>query len=126
MKFPELVIEEATNLKRLATKEELANLDFDQLNPQDARYCIYGQMTGSCWSARTKELIPLCCERVYECDKENNPELTVEGACVLNGSPIGKSRHEYWSPIEVFIAQENKEANQMLILFLKGEIDSLS
>lgn len=127
MKFPKLVIEEATALKKHATEQELDMLSFEGLNPEDSRYCIYGQMTGSCWSERAVELINLCASRVYD-DVEPTEDGVFSGA-KLNGSPIEKDRLTYWSPIEVFISRnsfkDNDNLNKKLIRFLKGEIKTL-
>lgn len=118
MKFPKLVKDEADLLK---------------LDPDSKFDCVYGQMTGNCFSVRAKELIEKSCKKVY------HTEGYLADA-TLNGSPIGKERNttggnvygtktSYWSPIEVFIydAKErgDKDSIAKLIQFLKGEIKTL-
>jgi len=117
----ELVIEEANNLRNNATKEELSRLDFSNLNSQNSETCIYGQMTGYCFSKRANELIINSCKRVYIHDDADIYKSK------LNGKPT-KNRDDYWSPIEVFIDQDiNKKNgnNELLVKFLKGEINEL-
>lgn len=121
MKFPKLVIEEAKALRKHATKDEKAILNFESLNPHNDWKCIYGQMTGHCHSERAVKLIKKCCRRVYK--RTVIPQYTT--AKQLNGSPVEMNRFDFWSPIEVFIAKENHQANAKLISYLKGEIKSL-
>lgn len=123
MKFPKLVIEEAKALRRHATKEEKELLQFCNLSPSNRMKCVYGLMTGECYSNRATELIEKCAKRVY---KANHIPSCIERKD-LNGSPKGEDRCGYWSPIEVFIAKngDGSEMNRRLISFIKGEIKSL-
>lgn len=122
--FP-LVIEEATQLKLSATADELKDLSFDQLDPLNPGRCIYGLMTGDCFSSRAKKLIKKCAKRVYKSD-DSVPLRNLQ----LNGKPNGKRDiqwSDYFSPIEVFIAQrDNKKNIKRLIDFLKGKTDTLT
>ncbi len=54
------VLREANNLKKYATKEELQRLNIELLVPKFQTACIYGQMTGDCYSPRASELIHKC------------------------------------------------------------------
>lgn len=128
MKFPKLVIEEAKALKEHATPEEINRLDFNRLNPESKFSCIYGQMTGDCFSGRAIDLITKSAKRVYV---KNNKEWTsrLYEKAKLNGKPIPEERtgKETWwySPIEIFISKKNDALNEKLIQFLKGEIKEL-
>lgn len=116
-----LVKQEAENLKVHATQEELSNLSFDKLDPIQADKCIYGLMTGNCYSKRSIQLIELCCERVIV------DASGVSGSKVLNGSPSKSYRRSYWSPIEVYIAQDDFNSNnKSLVAFLRSETDTLT
>lgn len=121
MKFPKLVIDEAKALKKHAMKYEKDRLDFVRLEATSTYRCIYGQMTGWCYSERAVELIEKCAKRVYVA--ERGVSMTTESH--LNGSPKTAHRDEYWSPIEVFIGKEDEGANEKLVKFIKGEIKSL-
>ena len=59
-KLKEAVVKEALLLRKHATKEERAKLDFNELRGDNAYHCVYGQMTGSCYSDRSRELHVLC------------------------------------------------------------------
>lgn len=121
-----LVVKEAKNLKVNATKEELENLNFRNLNPSHIDNCIYGQMTGDCFSYRATDLIRKNCVKVY--DSENGTNLARNKENELLGNPFEFGRGQFWSPIEIFIAKrknENNGNNERLIKFLKGENKTL-
>jgi len=121
-----LVIEEATKLRNMITQEEADNLKFSKLDSSQSDRCIYGQLSGNCFSDRAIELIKACASRVYK-----NWWFLSESK--LNGSPLGLSRNEFWSPIEVFISQDETDYennmgngnNERLVQFIKKEIDEL-
>jgi len=123
-----LVIQEAKNLKRYATKNELSYLDFDNLKPDNKGGCIYGQMTGNCFSRRAEDLIIRCAPRVYKINSVGQtPALYGLINNRLNGKPsYEKARYTYFSPIEVFIYNNrNKENNKRLIDYLKDKNNNL-
>lgn len=117
-----LAIEEATKLRKYATRNEKENLVGD-ISSYDNRRCIYGKMTGDCYSERAGELIMQCATRVYEIDAL--PMVLQK----LNGAPYQTHRRNfaYHSPIEVLIAQQDcgDEAKRLLVPFIKGETKSI-
>lgn len=128
-KMQELTIQEANKLKQFASKTELNNLDFEELNPASDINCIYGQMTGDCYGARSSELLSKCANRMYS---------TVGASGYLKDSKLNgaiadmTTRVEgidlYHSPIKVFVIQKrnkNNSNNMHLIAFLKGETKTL-
>lgn len=122
----ELAIVEAKKLKMAATKEEISKLNIGTCDADSFRRCIYGQMTGTCESERAKELISLCCEKIY--DARNS---FIIAASKLNGRPFDETKFtkskvrawNYVSPIECLVLGRNagREAVNVLIPFLKGE-----
>lgn len=133
MKFPKLVLEEAKKLRKLATNTEKDKLNFARLNPESKFSCIYGQMTGDCFSIRATDLIKSACVRVYsKSQPESESNVFVHSNIKLNGKPKeeGFARCGKWySPIEVFIskayAKEDTKSLERLVKFIKGEIKSL-
>lgn len=121
-----LVKKEATLLRENATSEEKSRLNFNFFNPTMVDSCIYGQMTGHCDNLRANELIEKSCPRVFNNDK--NGSLN-EDDIRLNGSPINRSRHSYWSPIEIYVYKNrhgvNVQNNKYLINYIKGDTDKL-
>ena len=120
----QLVIEEATNLKKHALKKELKNLNFNKFNPDHTLSCIYGQIANGCFTPRAVELMKKCASRGY--DRESAPKLV---DCKINGPIIDLPRSYFWSPIEVFIVQDRNRKNgnnKLLIDFLKGETNELN
>lgn len=137
------VMHEIEMIKLHADQEEKNRLDFGSFNPEYATDCIYGQMTGSCRSARAKKLMELSCIRVMDIDNSNftrgisiedddfqiNGEYTGQtwGESYISGSE-GTFRwgrdFRYLSALEGYIF--SKEAkNEEIIKYLKGEIDTL-
>lgn len=122
----DLVRGEAAKLREVITKKEAVNLDFNYLDGQSMNQCVYGQLTGYCFSARAQNLILKCCQQVYTPNKEQMYELK---NAILNGKPhkvVSKNRHEsYYSPIEKWLIVSTKKAQKNLIQYLKKEVDTL-
>jgi len=125
-KLKELVKEEAKKLRKHATREELYKLNFGNLVPSSQFSCIYGQLTGNCFSNRATDLIEECCDRVYERSSEITDSAM--NSAILGKSPKRLQRYLYFSPIEIFIHRpENKTTNNAhLIAYLKGETRKLN
>lgn len=116
-----LVEMETKKLKEHATKKELRRLNLKRLAPSSTVSCIYGQMTGSCYSERAHELITKCAPKMYDGSLDDFK---------LNGKPTaGEERKRLtcarYSPIEIFIANCLPEDRQTIINFLKGKTESL-
>lgn len=120
-----LVKAEAESLRIKAKKKELDNLDFNSLKPNDITLCVYGQMTGHCYSDRAGKLINSCAVKVYTTDDTLSDALLGKK---LGNSPKKEQRDYYFSPIEVFIYKKENQKNgnnKMLIDYLKGKRKTL-
>lgn len=128
----QLVIEEATNLKKYATKKELFALSYKELVGSDVKYCIYGQMTGHCRTKRSYNLIRKCCKKIYEVKDHWN----VIASSILSGKPkvlidIYDRLEYYISPIEKFLYIYKPDTDKKsikikkLVDFLKDETKEL-
>lgn len=121
---------EAKALREHATKEELGRLDFNNLDPNDKRYCIYGLMTGNCNSERAIELITKCCTRYFHNnDVMGNMSSFEIAAQRVNGGTcdLASARGleiRYFSSIETYIFFGDRKRN--LIAYLRGETDDLN
>lgn len=128
IELAKLVIDEATAIKKHAKKSELESLNgsVDYLDPDSKFSCIYGQMTGNCFSTRANSLIIKCAKRVYS---SGNEAMNIIGSSVLNGKPYEVTRArscEYFSPIEVYIFKNKvKKRNQALLDYIKGKKETL-
>jgi hypothetical protein len=60
MSNEQLAQAEAAALSIHATEEEKGRLDLETLDPGHYELCVYGQMTGDCYSERALELLRLC------------------------------------------------------------------
>ena len=113
----QLVIDEATKLRLHATEAERDRLNFENLNPDRATLCIYGQMTGTCWSERAAKLLSLCAKPYSSKSAAFSEPLRSEFSEGL-GRPF--------SPIECFIYQACPTTNHLLISFIKGQKETLT
>jgi hypothetical protein len=130
-----LVIAEANNIRRIALKREVKNLDFCNLVPDDHKHCIYGQMTGDCYNERAYELIRKSCPNVIDADDNGfkGELVSLNDYAKQNGvekpNKFDESfRLTFYSPIEIFITRKRNKKNgnnAKLIAFLRGETDTL-
>ena len=114
---------EADNIKKHATQEEINRLEFGILDPKNSKLCIYGQMTGSCFSDRANELVQSCAS---ECHEQYNFEHVPIDAIDTKGidwfiTPDGvrKTYRHYFSAIEFEIVN-NPDGNEELINYIKA------
>lgn len=92
------VILEAKKLRKFATAEERARLDVVLLYAASAHHCIYGQLTGYCYSDRAKEL----------------------------KIKSGYSSYWHFTPIEKLLYESSDAANAALVAYIKGESKKLT
>lgn len=121
------VRKEAEALRVHATKEELNKLDFENLDYADKTRCIYGLMTGDCFSQRSAELINNCAITHFEELPDTLDEVV--GYVTEKGKYFLDKRTDPWvqstfSAIEAYIClPEARNAN--LIAYLRGETETL-
>lgn len=113
------VIAEATKLREHATAQELDKLNFYTLEPRQGNLCIYGQMTGLCFSDRATKLINKCANPF----SRSIEEFDIDG--MLPKRFLRKYVFPSFTPIEFYIAQPGAK-NEALIEFLKGERETLT
>lgn len=54
------VLKEVEALKKHATPEQISRLNLFEIDPMSTTNCIYGQMTGDCFSEEAGKLVRLC------------------------------------------------------------------
>jgi hypothetical protein len=133
--FIALVESEARKLKEFSNNEEKEILEDnrDNLCSSSAYSCIYGLMTGNCFSDRATSLIDKCNENLLN-GLYNDARLVNNGVYrketmqrVFNLEEIRSERRGF-TPIENFINlfENNKRGkNKELIDFLVGKTDKL-
>ena len=109
-----LVKNEAELLKKYATDEELLRLNIDKLSPCNGFRCIYGQMTGDCYTRRATELLNLC----------TKPYSQEVGQYVEAEDDLFGKHSRDFSPIELYISLDGAR-NKELISYLKDETNTL-
>jgi len=119
LEFLTLVREEIENIKTHATPEEISNLDFNKFNPTIISQCIYGQMTGCCFSDRARELQP----KIY------NTDLTCIGDTFryIKYLLVKGEIQDYkdYTTLEMYIPMKGAK-NKQIIQYLKGERKTLT
>lgn len=128
---------EAEKLKNTATATELARLNIKYVRPDSHSHCIYGQITGSCFSGRATALIMACTPRYFErdviewvCTQDEKMPVN-EAIRFANGTVVesfASDRQQRWpmhySAIEAYICTEGAKIKN-LVGYLKGETDTL-
>ncbi len=118
------VLDEATKLKSCATQEELEMLSFGRLKPDDKNKCIYGQMTGNCFSERATELLS-CCAVPYSGDVDVYIRTRAKSFNDKNRADVLEEFNLVFSAIEFYITHRNAQNNN-LINYLKGDKETLT
>lgn len=119
-----LVKQEAINLKKYATKEEIARLNFKDFQYQNAYGCIYGLMTGTCLSDRANDLIIKCCKKVYAPTQNCQSMFRYDELIKPHKVHWGRTLR-FASPIEKWLFLVEGDLHKRLIQFIKGEIEEL-
>lgn len=118
IKLREAVLKEAKLLKKNATEQQLDALDFKILNGSNTTLCIYGQMTGCCFSPEAHNLILKCAvpwsDDLLSCKVREKPK---------NGLENRASRS--FTAIEHYICRKGAN-NKDLIYYLKGKRKKLT
>lgn len=126
------VRKEAEALRVHATQEERERLDIENLEPDFLMNCIYGLMTGSCYSERAAILIESCACRYVKDGHLTSIKYDgfariaekINGAKVENLYENRNSSESHYSAIEAYILlPEANNAN--LISYLRGETETL-
>jgi hypothetical protein len=138
------VAKEVEAIKTNATAQEIAKLDIENFNGRHYKQCLYGQMTGDCFSHRASELIFECCSRFFvghPDDKDDGLEEATEkkdsavyqyanGEKYPDAEDVDTLNYErnngviHYSSIEAYIMLKSaKPAN--IIAYLKGEMKDL-
>ena len=127
------VTNEAIALRENATRDELNKLSLAVLNPMTEYGCIYGQMTGSCFSEKASDLIVQCCPRYFrsyavtQYNHFGNVINNANGTKVVNFKNARKKSSKedrHFSAIEVYITLPNAKLKN-LVSYLRKETDKL-
>lgn len=114
---------EVRNIKKHATKKEISRLDYRSLRPQYQESCIYGQMTGDCFSERANYLIGKCAVRYTE-EIPFNSDAYNEEEIHLTEEGLGEYATRNYSALELYIFSPEAKSEH-LISWLKGDIKNL-
>jgi hypothetical protein len=131
------VMHEIEMLKKHATPEEIAKLDFSTFDANEIDGCIYGQLTGACNDDRSIELIKACCLKSINFFPSNLRtkirDLSIEDILPNVSAPKQAIKKDSWnersldyiSALEGYIY--SKGANcEGIIAYLKGETNTLT
>ena len=115
-KLKQRVLEEATLLKQHATPEEIKSLDLNTIEPDKFDQCIYGQMTGNCYSERAHELLTKCAVWPYSIEIDTYVKTQMGVARWMKFREVS---YEAFSPIEYYIYHRPNKI-PVLVDYLKG------
>ena len=121
----EAVKVEATNLKNNATQEEIDSLGRMLIFGFSPTNCIYGQMTGNCYSKRAYELINSSANLLYITPRSS---VSIRNLCNkkdITKIDFTKDNHgQFHSPIEMYLSLMEHIGGRlyidMLVEYIKG------
>lgn len=116
-RLKELVKIEADGIKIYANDAEINKLDFSELDPSEEKFCIYGQMTGSCYSHRAADIISKITKPFSHLIDNFKPAREV-----LFDEKL-PFRCDF-TPIEFYIFQKDAK-NENIINYIKGKSEIL-
>ena len=101
---------EIETIRTKATQEEKSKLNLSTFEPTDAHTCIYGQMTGNCFSSRAHELTPKSYESVTDGYRTFGTNFTAlekyifvcpeeDHESIINFIKTGSSLKLTWKPV---------------------------
>lgn len=126
------VLIEATNLREAITDVERGRLDYSNLITSHIDSCIYGLISGNCFSERARELILKCCKKVLvpeqgEFERVEDCVLSKDNPTELDKKYLDRE-FNYYSPIEKYImvldANDDDDKLIQLINYLKKQTDT--
>lgn len=111
------VLYEINHIKKHATKEEISRLDFEEFSPERIDKCIYGQMTGDCFSKRAEQLMPKKHDAIFN---------LLNGKSKINFiKDMQLNDEQSFTVLEVFVSLNYKDQNAGIIRYLKGETEDI-
>lgn len=116
--FLTLVKEEATHLRKKATNAEKRRLSYESLLPCHADFCLYGLMTGNCFSKRARRLTPKTLLFVGESSMGTNDKFPHDTFTTLK-----PQAGLQFTPIEVYLLIKGSKSKK-LINYIKGETET--
>lgn len=120
--FLDEVKKEASAIREYATNEQKSKLCIDTFYPELYDSCIYGQLTGDCFSSETIELMNKC--NTYLAYKDVytssiNEELRL--AKPIKANTISRDRcYPFYTSLELYICLDGAKIED-LINYIKGE-----
>ncbi len=97
------VRQEIDNIRKYATKAQKNKLNVMKFMPNNMFRCIYGLMTGSCYSEDAKKLMIKC--------------------GVFKDDDMYYARE--FTPLEKYVMKVSKRQGRIIIAYIKGETDIL-
>jgi len=120
MTFMDMVRHEVEQLKIHLTDEQKGKLDKATFKPTHSEHCVYGQITGDCFSHEAAKLVDACAVSigVADCPLDvKSFDLPPSERGFFDGyAPIG------FTPLEKYIYGSPKHN---ILEYLKGEADTL-
>lgn len=118
-KLKKRVLKEASLLKQHLTSEELQTLKYNRfaIYPDNYDTCIYGRLTGDCFSKRAHELLSKCAIWPYSMEIGQFHKTSMG---VNRWISYRQDMREAFSPIEYYI-YHREEKIPILVEYILGE-----
>jgi hypothetical protein len=113
--FLKEVRKEINAIKINATQEELDRLDFDEFDSSLPFACIYGLLTGNCYSERSIELFDKVFDSVYKNNLKFDANLK---------SNKNKSFYNF-TYLEVYLVHSDSKYHKHIIDYLQSKVKRL-
>lgn len=117
--FLVLVQNELDTIKAKATKEEIEQLSMSRFDYSKPEKCIYGLMTGNCYSDRAKELYPKQYSNI-----EIHP-YNGENYFPFKKQSYSKKGDVKFTPLEKYLYMVNAPQHEKIIQYLRNEIETI-
>lgn len=127
-KYIRVVISEIVNVKRYATEKEKNGLIYNKFHPRFSWKCIYGLITGDCFSKETSTLINKCVDFGVYVPSSNASHVGIFNFVLIKVKRFFrfKCKRNYYTPLENFISLIGyRKYTRNIFKFIKGETKTL-
>ena len=121
--FIQEVYNEINTIKEKATKREISRLNFNKFEHTNSGQCIYGQMTGDCYSTRAKDLYIKSLDAISKHNVDVNTDEN--GNDIYKFKDLDLEKGNSFTYLESYLFTCSRKTQKEIIQYLKGESTKL-